>query len=91
MSFNSNNSGSISNSIKEDPLQDPSERAELLTKYQCPNCKISGDLKEVIENDEIWAKCNRCQKSGYEKRIIYDNMIFHLDVFCTIYDVVKGK
>jgi transcription elongation factor Elf1 len=91
MSFNSSNSGSISNSKKEDPLQDSFERAELLTKYQCPNCKKSGYLKEIIDNDEIWAKCTHCKKSGFEKRIIYDNLVFHLDVFSTIYDVVKGN
>ena len=90
MSFYSCNSGSISNSKKECILQDPSERADLLIKYQCPNCKKSGYLKEVIENDKIWAKCYRCKKSGYEKRINYDNMVFHLDIFCTIYDTVKG-
>ncbi len=90
MSFNINKIDSISNSKKEDILQDPLERAELLTKYQCPNCKKSGYLKEVIENDEIWLKCHRCNKSGYDKRITYDNMVFHLDVFCTIYDKVKG-
>ena len=71
-------------------LQDPLERAELLKKYQCPNCKKTGDIREVIENDEIWAKCYRCKKSGYKKRITYDNMIYHLDVFCTIYDTVKS-
>ena len=39
-----------------DFLQNPLERAELLNKYQCPNCKKIGDIREVIENDKIWAK-----------------------------------
>ena len=91
MSLNRSNSDSISNSKKEDPLQDPFERAELLTRYQCPNCKKSEFLKEIIDNDEIWAKCYRCKKSGYEKRIVYDHLVFHLDVFCTIHDVMKSN
>ena len=37
-------------------LQDPFERADLLSKYQCPNCKKTGHIREVIENDEIWGK-----------------------------------
>ncbi len=73
-----------------DFLQNPLERAELLNKYQCPNCKKTGHIREVIENDEIWAKCYRCKKSGYKKRINYDNTVYHLEVFCTIYDKVKN-
>ena len=91
MSLNRSNSDSISNSKKEDSLQDSFERAELLTRYQCPNCKKSGFLKEMIDNEKIWAKCYRCNKSGYEKRIVYDHLVFHLDVFCTIHDAMKGN
>ena len=61
-------------------------RSNKVKMYSCPSCSEVGGLVEEKNNNEVWAKCTRCNESGYDCRISDNHLVEHMDVYCTLVD-----
>jgi transcription elongation factor Elf1 len=61
-------------------------RGNKVTMIKCPTCSANSTLKEFSNQTEVWAKCSRCDSSGYNARISNNHLIEAIDIVSTIVD-----